>query len=133
MIFVIATIETTAGRRQDFIAEFLKLVPEVLAEEGCIEYGPTIDAETNIAAQPEQRENTVTIVEKWGKRRGPRGSPGCSAHDRVSQTCQRHGLRHFAANSRTGNGLGSRPTNVRLQSRSGPLDLHREVTKSDAD
>lgn len=65
MIFVIATIETQPDRRTDFISEFLKIVPEVLAEEGCIEYGPTIDAATNISAQPAPRENVVTIVEKW--------------------------------------------------------------------
>ncbi len=65
MIYVIATIELHPGRRDDFLAEFHKLVPLVLQEEGCLEYGPTIDVETNIAAQPAVRDNVATIVEKW--------------------------------------------------------------------
>ncbi len=65
MIIVIATIEVAAGRRDDFLAEFRKLVPLVHAEQGCIEYGPTIDVSTSIVAQGQVRENTVVIVEKW--------------------------------------------------------------------
>ena len=65
MIFVIATIEIAAGRRDDFLAEFRKLVPLVRAEEGCIEYGPAVDAETGIEAQQPLRGNVVTVVEKW--------------------------------------------------------------------
>jgi quinol monooxygenase YgiN len=41
------------------------VVPLVLAEDGCVEYGPTIDAETDIPAQIPRRDNIVTIVEKW--------------------------------------------------------------------
>ena len=40
-------------------------MPQVLAEHGCIEYGPTIDVETNIGAQISTRPNVVTVVEKW--------------------------------------------------------------------
>jgi quinol monooxygenase YgiN len=65
MIFVIAAIEVKPGTRDEFLADFHKLVPLVHAEEGCIEYGPTIDLETNFAALPESRENIVTVVEKW--------------------------------------------------------------------
>ena len=65
MLSVIAEIEVVAGKRDDFIAEFHKVVPLVLAEEGCVEYGPTIDAETDIRAQIPRRDNIVTIVEKW--------------------------------------------------------------------
>jgi quinol monooxygenase YgiN len=65
MIHVIATIELHKDQRDTFLAEFRKLVPAVLAEPGCIEYGPTIDAETDITAQPLARDNVVTIVEKW--------------------------------------------------------------------
>ena len=63
MIFVIATIETATGRRDDFLAEFHKVVPLVRAEEGCIEYGPTVDVETSIAAQGDVRDDVVTVVE----------------------------------------------------------------------
>lgn len=65
MIHVIATIELNEGQRDAFLTEFSNLVPEVLTEKGCIEYGPTIDVETNIAAQLESRANVVTIIEKW--------------------------------------------------------------------
>ncbi len=65
MICVLAAIEVNEGRRDDFLAIFRQLVPKVLAEEGCIEYGPMIDVETSIARQPELRENVVTVVEKW--------------------------------------------------------------------
>jgi quinol monooxygenase YgiN len=64
MIHVIATIETAKGRRDDFLAAFNELVPDVLAEDGCIEYGPTIDVATALSNDP-VRENLVTVVEKW--------------------------------------------------------------------
>jgi quinol monooxygenase YgiN len=65
MIVVIATIEVAAGRRNDFLQEFRRVVPLVLNEAGCIEYWPMVDVATNIAAQGGTRENVVTIVEKW--------------------------------------------------------------------
>lgn len=65
MLSVIAEIEIVDGSREGFLAEFHKLVPLVLAEAGCVEYGPTVDAVTDIPAQIPRRENIVTIVEKW--------------------------------------------------------------------
>lgn len=65
MIYVIATVEVKAGKREAFLAEFHKNMPNVRAEKGCIEYGPTVDATTDIKAQIPLRENVVTIVEKW--------------------------------------------------------------------
>ena len=65
MIHVIATIEVAAGKRDEFLAEFHKLMPAVHAETGCIEYGPTIDAETGFEMQTQNGENVVTILEKW--------------------------------------------------------------------
>src|SRR5262245_51949766 len=65
MIHVIATIEVQPGRREEFLAEFRRIVPSVRAEEGCLEYGPTVDALTSIASQPPMRENVVVVVEKW--------------------------------------------------------------------
>jgi quinol monooxygenase YgiN len=65
MIFVIATIEIEADRRENFLTEFHRIVPAVQQEDGCLEYGPTIDLETNIGAQPDVRNNTVVVVEKW--------------------------------------------------------------------
>jgi quinol monooxygenase YgiN len=65
MIYVIATIEVTEGKREDFVKAFRANVPNVLAEDGCIEYEPVIDIATEAPAQPSVRPNVVTIVEKW--------------------------------------------------------------------
>jgi quinol monooxygenase YgiN len=65
MICVLATIELVPGGRGEFLAAFAQLVPKVRAEAGCIEYGPMVDLETNLPAQPPVRENAVTVVEKW--------------------------------------------------------------------
>ena len=65
MIYVIATLEVAPGKRDAFLREFQANVPAVLAEEGCIEYAPTIDLQTSINAQGAARENVVTVVEKW--------------------------------------------------------------------
>lgn len=65
MIHVIATIELHPGRRADFLREFHRIVPAVLAENGCLDYGPTVDLATGLSAQLPLREDVVTIVEKW--------------------------------------------------------------------
>lgn len=65
MLSVIAEIEIVEGKRDEFLNEFRKVVPLVLAEDGCVEYGPTLDAETDIPAQIPRRDHVVTIVEKW--------------------------------------------------------------------
>ena len=65
MIHVVASIEVVEGKREVFLEEFRKLVPLVHEEQGCIEYGPTIDFETNLPAQGGARPNVVTVVEKW--------------------------------------------------------------------
>ena len=65
MIYVIATVEVKPGKREAFLAEFKRNIPNVRAEKGCIEYGPTVDLKTDIKRQIPLRENTVTIIEKW--------------------------------------------------------------------
>ena len=65
MIHVIATITVAAGRRAEFIAEFHRVVPAVLAEDGCLVYGPTVDLATGLAPQIPLRADVVTIVESW--------------------------------------------------------------------
>lgn len=65
MIHVIATIRIAPGRRGDFLQEFEQLVPQVHAESGCIEYGPTVDVETGITGVPGKRNDVVVVVEKW--------------------------------------------------------------------
>ena len=65
MIHVIAEINLNEGRRDAFLQEFNKVVPRVLDEDGCIEYGATTDARTGIDRQAPLRNDTGTIVEKW--------------------------------------------------------------------
>ncbi|MFW6189994.1 MAG: putative quinol monooxygenase [Planctomycetota bacterium] len=65
MIHVIANIEVRAGKLDDFLDIFHRLMPQVLAEEGCLDYGPTRDARTDIDAQVPYRQNVVTVVERW--------------------------------------------------------------------
>ncbi|MEZ6063238.1 MAG: putative quinol monooxygenase [Planctomycetaceae bacterium] len=64
MVIVVATISLKPGTRDLFLTEFRRIVPEVLNEAGCIEYGPTIDAATDIPNQNVDADR-VTIVEKW--------------------------------------------------------------------
>jgi quinol monooxygenase YgiN len=65
MIHVIATIEVAAGKRNEFLAEFRRIVPQVRAEAGCIEYGPTVDLAADLAVPVPLRENAAVILEKW--------------------------------------------------------------------
>lgn len=65
MIHVIATIALNPGTRDHFLVEFQKIVAPVRAEAGCLDYGPTIDAESGIAAQGATRPDVVTVVERW--------------------------------------------------------------------
>lgn len=65
MIHVIATIEVQSGKRDQFLAEFQRIVPQVRAENGCIEYGQTVDLPTGIPAQAPVRDDVVVVVEKW--------------------------------------------------------------------
>ena len=65
MIHVIATIELQPGHRDDFLAEFQQLVPAVREEDGCIEYGPAVDAVSGIDAQQTKGADVVTVMEKW--------------------------------------------------------------------
>lgn len=65
MIHVIAKIKTAPGKRAEFLAEFHKLVPLVIAEEGCVEYGPTVDAVTEIDAQQKAGQDVAVIIERW--------------------------------------------------------------------
>ncbi len=65
MIHVIATIEVAPGSRAAFLKEFHALMPLVLAEQGCIEYGPAVDVDSGIGAQTPVRADVVLVIEKW--------------------------------------------------------------------
>jgi quinol monooxygenase YgiN len=65
MIYVVATIRTAAGKRDALLEQIRRIVGLVRAEDGCLEYSPSIDLETDIDAQPALRSDVVTVVEKW--------------------------------------------------------------------
>ena len=65
MFYVIATLEVLSGSRQAFLAEFAKIVPLVRAEAGCLQYTPTIDADTSLSMQSRMGPDKVTVVEQW--------------------------------------------------------------------
>jgi len=64
MINVIASIYIKEGRLSEFVEIFKLNIPNVLKEEGCIEYVPTVDVLTDLPPQ-ELDDNVVTIIEKW--------------------------------------------------------------------
>lgn len=74
MIHVIATIAIAPGRRADFLGEFHRIVPAVLAEDGCIAYGPAVDVASGIPIQPPLRADSVVVIEQW------RDLPALHAH-----------------------------------------------------
>jgi quinol monooxygenase YgiN len=65
MLHVIAMIELHPDSRQLFLKEFHRIVPTVRDEAGCIEYGPAVDAATEIPAQTPLGPDTVSVIEKW--------------------------------------------------------------------
>ncbi len=64
MITVIASVTVKEKYLDEFIILFKENVPNVLEEDGCFEYYPTIDLPTDIPPQ-QQDKRVVTIIEKW--------------------------------------------------------------------
>jgi quinol monooxygenase YgiN len=64
MICVLASITVKPEFKAEYIELFKANVPAVLAEDGCIEYAPMVDADTDIPPQATDA-SVVTIVEKW--------------------------------------------------------------------
>ena len=62
MIHVVAIITTQPGQRDAVLAEFRQIIPTVHAEEGCIEYEPTIDVPSSA---DQFGPDTFVVVEKW--------------------------------------------------------------------
>ena len=65
MIHVIATIQVAPGAREAFLEQFRAVMPHVLAEPGCLEYGPAVDIATPLAIQEAVRDDVVVVIEKW--------------------------------------------------------------------
>ena len=65
MIHVIAVITAKPGMREAILTEFRANMPMVHAEQGCLEYGPAIDAEGLGPAHTPFGPDTFVVVEKW--------------------------------------------------------------------
>lgn len=65
MVHVIAILTAKPGLRDQVLEAFRANVPAVLAEDGCIEYGATIDADGVGSFQTRFGDDTIVIVEKW--------------------------------------------------------------------
>jgi quinol monooxygenase YgiN len=65
VIHVLALITTKPGMRDEVLDAFRANVPAVHAEEGCIEYGATIDSEGVGPFQTQLGADTFVVVEKW--------------------------------------------------------------------
>lgn len=64
MIHVLAHIEISPGQRETVLREFQRIVPLVLAEEGCLEYRPTVDAATPLERQ-QRNPDRIIMIERW--------------------------------------------------------------------
>ena len=65
MIHVLAVVTAKPGMRHSILEAFQANVPNVRAEDGCIEYGAAIDAENALAFQTRYGPDTFVVVEKW--------------------------------------------------------------------
>lgn len=65
MIHVVAVIAAKPGQREKILQAFHANIPAVKAEQGCIEYGPVVDAENALAFQTRVGPDTFLVVEKW--------------------------------------------------------------------
>ena len=64
MIHVLAIITAKPGMRDAILKEFRANMPAVHAENGCIEYGPAIDAEGWVVST-KFGDDTFVVIEKW--------------------------------------------------------------------
>jgi quinol monooxygenase YgiN len=65
MIHVVAIITAKPGQRAAILEAFHANVPAVHAEDGCIEYGPAIDAEGVGPLQTPFGPDSFVVLEKW--------------------------------------------------------------------
>ena len=65
MIHVVAIITAKPGMREAILQAFRANIPAVRAEDGCIEYGPAIDAEGLGGFQTRFGPDTFVAIEKW--------------------------------------------------------------------
>ena len=64
-VHVVAVITAKPGMRAKVLEAFQANMPAVRAEDGCIEYEATVDAEGAGAVQTPFGDDTFVVVEKW--------------------------------------------------------------------
>ena len=65
MIHVLALVTTVPGQRETVLTAFRANMAAVHAEDGCIEYGPAIDAPEAGRIQTPLGPDTFAVIEKW--------------------------------------------------------------------
>jgi len=65
VVHVVAVITAKPGKRAEILAAFHENVPNVHAEDGCLEYGPTVDTDGAGAIQTAFGADTFVVIEKW--------------------------------------------------------------------
>ena len=65
MVHVIAVITAKPGQREKILQAFRGNVPNVHAEQGCIEYGAAVDADPALPFQTNWGPETFVVIEKW--------------------------------------------------------------------
>jgi len=65
MVNVVAVITATPGKRAEVLEMFNANVPAVHAEDGCIEYGATVDTADVGPFQTKFGDDTFVVIEKW--------------------------------------------------------------------
>jgi len=65
MIHVVAILTAKPGKRTELLEAFLKVVPLVHAEKGCIEYQAVTDAVDAGKIQTPLGADSYMVVEKW--------------------------------------------------------------------
>lgn len=65
MIHVLAIITAKPGMRDQILEAFRANMPAVHAEQGCIEYGPAVDAEGMGGFQTKFGPDAFVVIEKW--------------------------------------------------------------------
>lgn len=65
MIHVVAIITAKPGMREPILEAFRANMRAVHAEKGCVEYGPTMDADGAGGIQTKFGPDTFVVIEKW--------------------------------------------------------------------
>src|SRR5258706_11595966 len=65
MTHVVAVIPAQAGKRDAVLKEFRANVPNVRAEQGCIEYGAAVDIDPGPPFQVKHGPDAFVVIEKY--------------------------------------------------------------------